>query len=114
MVYGDPAAMAPGVVDRYHELLQYGRNRDSMVKTFRALRGFNDDPSIARRVVDVKAPTLIMWGAKDRWVPPSLLDRWRRDLPAAVVQVYPGLGHVAMEERPEETARDAHRFLSPS
>jgi pimeloyl-ACP methyl ester carboxylesterase len=112
MVYGDPAAMAPGVADRYYELLQYGRNRISMVKTFRALRGYNDSKTIARRVRDVKTPTLLMWGEKDRWVPPALVDLWRRDLPHAEVQMYPGLGHVAMEEASDVTARDAHRFLA--
>jgi pimeloyl-ACP methyl ester carboxylesterase len=53
-----------------------------------------------------------MWGAKDRWVPPSLIELWKRDLPNATVQLYPELGHVAMEERPDVTARDAHRFLA--
>ncbi len=112
MVYGDPTAMAPGVADRYHELLQYGRNRVSMVKTFRALRAYNESTTIAERVRDVKAPTLLMWGAKDRWVPPSLLEQWKRDIPHATVRVYPRLGHVAMEELPDVTARDARRFLS--
>jgi pimeloyl-ACP methyl ester carboxylesterase len=112
MVYGDPSAIAPGVADRYYELLQYGENRTSMVKTFRALRGFNGDTSIERRVVDVKAPTLIMWGDKDRWVPPSLLERWKRDIPSVTIQMYPGVGHVAMEELPHVTARDALKFLS--
>jgi pimeloyl-ACP methyl ester carboxylesterase len=114
MVYGDPAAIAPGVADRYYELLHYGRNRTAMVKMFRTLRGYNDTPTIADRVRDVKAPTLLMWGSKDRWVPPALLDQWKRDLPGAVVQVYPGLGHVAMEELPDVTARDALRFLMSS
>jgi pimeloyl-ACP methyl ester carboxylesterase len=114
MVYGNPEAMAPGVADRYHELLQYGTNRVSMVKTFRALRGYNESTTIAGRVRDVKAPTLIMWGDKDRWVPPALLELWKRDIPGAIVRVYPGIGHVAMEELPDVTARDAHQFLSAS
>lgn len=112
MVYGDPAAIGPGVADRYYELLQYGRNRVAMVNTFRALRGYNDNPSFERSVGEVKAPTLIMWGTKDRWVPPALIALWKKDLPAATVRLYEGLGHVAMEELPDATARDAHQFLS--
>jgi len=112
MVYGDPSAMAPGVVARYYELLQRGRNRTAMVKTFRALRSYNDDPAIAAHVARVTAPTLIQWGAKDRWVPPALLERWKADIPGATIRIYPGTGHVAMEELPGETSRDAHEFLS--
>jgi pimeloyl-ACP methyl ester carboxylesterase len=112
MVYGNPAQPSDDVVDRYYDLLQYGRNRHWMVKTFRALRGYAADPTIAERVPLVKAPTLLMWGDTDRWVPPALAELWRKDLPGAVVRMYPGLGHVAMEEQPEMTARDAHHFLS--
>jgi pimeloyl-ACP methyl ester carboxylesterase len=114
MVYGDPTGMSPGTADRYYDLLQYGRNRIAMVKMFRVLRGYNESTTIAQRVRDVKTPTLLMWGAKDRWVPPALIDLWKRDIPGAAVQVYPDLGHVAMEELPDVTARDAHRFLTPS
>jgi pimeloyl-ACP methyl ester carboxylesterase len=112
MVYGNPGTIKPGIEDRYYELLQYGRNRRAMVDTFRALRRFNNDASIARRILDVRAPTLIMWGDSDRWVPPALLTRWKNDLAGVAVQTYPGIGHVAMEELPEVTARDAHEFLS--
>jgi pimeloyl-ACP methyl ester carboxylesterase len=112
MVYGDPTTIAPGVEDRYYELLQYGENRVAMVDTFRALRRFSSDASIAKRIRDVRAPTLIMWGDKDRWVPPALTDRWKADLQGVTIRMYPGLGHVAMEELPEVTARDAHAFLS--
>ena len=112
MVYGDPKVPSAAVVDRYWELLQYGKNRETMVKTFRALRAFNADDSIGQRVRDVKAPTLILWGTNDRWVPPALAERWQKDLPGATVRMYPGLGHVAMEEEPAMTAREAHAFLS--
>jgi pimeloyl-ACP methyl ester carboxylesterase len=112
MVYGDPTSPSADVIDRYWDLLQYGKNRETMVKTFRALRAYNVDDSIAERVVHVKAPTLVMWGTKDRWVPPTLAERWKKDLPGATVRMYPGLGHVAMEEEPAMTAREAHAFLS--
>jgi pimeloyl-ACP methyl ester carboxylesterase len=112
MVYGDPSAPSAEIIDRYWDLLQYGKNRETMVKTFRALRAYNVDDSIGKRVPHVKAPTLIMWGTNDRWVPPALTERWQKDLPGATLRMFPGLGHVAMEEEPEMTAREAHAFLS--
>ena len=60
----------------------------------------------------IAAPTLLMWGQRDRWIPVSLVDRWKQDLPSVKVKLYPGAGHVPMEEIPEETSVDAHAFLS--
>jgi len=112
MVYGDPTLVSEQVVDRYHELLMHGRNRSAMVQTFRQLRVYKDDATVCRHIQRVRAPTLLMWGERDRWVPLSLIEAWRRDLPKAQVKIYPGVGHIPMEEIPELTAWDAHEFLS--
>jgi pimeloyl-ACP methyl ester carboxylesterase len=111
--YGDPTLVSEQVVDRYHQLLTRGKNRSAMVQTFRQLRVHKDDFQVCRHIQRVRAPTLLMWGERDRWVPLSLIEAWRRDLPRAEVKVYPGVGHLPMEEIPELTAWDAHEFLSP-
>jgi pimeloyl-ACP methyl ester carboxylesterase len=111
-VYGDPTRVSEDLVDRYHALLLHGRNRMAMVQSFRRLREYNEDGELWRHVQRVRAPTLLMWGQEDRWVPVSLLEGWRRDLPNAQTKVYAGVGHLPMEEIPELTALDAHAFLS--
>ncbi|MDB4988273.1 MAG: alpha/beta hydrolase [Myxococcaceae bacterium] len=111
-VYGDPSLVSRAVVDRYHGLLLRGQNRAAMVKSFRQLRVNNGDRNLCKNIQRVTAPTLLMWGERDRWVPRSLIEAWRRDLPRATVVVYPGIGHIPMEEIPERTAWDAHDFLS--
>lgn len=111
-VFGDPSKVTEELVDRYYHLMMRGNNRRAMVRTFRALKAFNEDPNLADKVSQVTAPTLLMWGTKDRWVPPSLLKRWRSALPHAQVQLYEGLGHTPMEEDPRRTAEDAHAFFS--
>jgi pimeloyl-ACP methyl ester carboxylesterase len=110
-VYGDPRNIAPDTIDRYYQLLMHGDNRRAMVRMFRTIKLMRDDPEIARAVSKVKAPTLLMWGGRDRWVPPSLIERWRADVRDLRVKLYPELGHIPMEERPELTAQDAHAFL---
>ncbi|MEY4513005.1 MAG: hypothetical protein RLZZ450_5127 [Pseudomonadota bacterium] len=110
--YGDPTLVSEQVVDRYHQLLTRGNNRSTMVQTFRQLRLHKDDSLVCRHIQRVRAPTLLMWGDRDRWVPLSLIEAWRRDLPRIEVKVYPGVGHLPMEEIPELTAWDAHEFLS--
>ena len=112
MIYGDPARVSDQVLARHQQQLARGRNRAAMVRTFRRLRTYHDDFELCRKIPCVRAPTLLMWGERDRCVPPSLLEAWRRDLPTAQIRTYPEAGHVPMEELPELTARDAHGFLS--
>jgi pimeloyl-ACP methyl ester carboxylesterase len=111
-VYGDPNLVSDEVVDRYHQLLSHGKNRAALIRTFRRLRTYRNDPELCRQIPRVRAPTLLMWGGRDRWVPPSLIDAWRRDLPTAEVKIYPEAGHFPMEELPDVTAEDASAFLS--
>ena len=44
------------------------------------------------------APTLILWGEEDSWVPLASGEALREDLPAAEWIVLPGVGHVPFEE----------------
>jgi pimeloyl-ACP methyl ester carboxylesterase len=59
----------------------------------------------------VRAPTLLMWGGRDRWIPPAAAEQFRSRVPGAALRVYPDAGHVPMEELPAPTAADARRFL---
>lgn len=111
-LYGDPTRLSDEVVTRYHALLARGKNRGAMVRTFRRLRAYKNDRELSREIPLVRAPTLLMWGGRDPWVPATLLSTWRRDLPAAEVKLYPDAGHMPMEELPEQTARDADAFLA--
>lgn len=111
-VYGDPSRVTAALVDRYHALLSRPSNRAALVKTCRRLRVYRADFELARQISRVRAPTLLMWGVRDRWVPASLVPAWRRDLTNLAVLLYPDAGHMPMEELPEQTAEDAHTFLA--
>ena len=50
-------------------------------------------------------PTLVMWGDRDRLVDPALAPRLAAAVPDSRLLVLEGVGHVAMLEAPEETAR---------
>ncbi len=114
-VYGDRTLVTEEIVDRYYELLLREGNRSAMVEFFRA-GGQHFAPhrhgNHHQHIPKIKAPTLLMWGQKDRWIPPALVERWKQDLPGIQVKLYPNAGHIPMEEIPHETAEDAHAFLS--
>jgi len=60
----------------------------------------------------VANPVLLLHGAKDPAIPPD----WARDaaswLPAARLELLPGLGHLAHEEAPQAIAARIAAFLA--
>ena len=112
-VYGEPARIKPGVVDRYNDLTRRPGNRRAMMDIFRVLLKVNKEElyGTAARVAQIQAPTLLLWGERDRWISPKHVPLWQRDLPGIQVKTYPGVGHIPMEEIPQQSAADALRFL---
>jgi pimeloyl-ACP methyl ester carboxylesterase len=53
----------------------------------------------------LQMPTLVLWGARDKLVDPALAPRLASVVPGARLHVLDRVGHVAMLEAPEETAR---------
>jgi pimeloyl-ACP methyl ester carboxylesterase len=107
-VYGEPGKVTAAGVAQYHELLLREGNRRATRERLREGR----DEEAWKRLPELKAPTLILWGAKDTWIPPSDAERFDRDVPDSRLVVYPDLGHVPMEEDPARTAADAAAFLT--
>lgn len=112
-VYGEPARIKPGVVDRYNDLSRRPGNRRAMMEIFRVLLKVNKQElhTTPQRVAQIQVPTLLLWGERDRWISPQHVPLWQRDLPSIQVKTYPGVGHIPMEEIPQQSAADALRFL---
>lgn len=53
----------------------------------------------------VRAPTLLLWGAEDRVVPPAAAERWRQAMPRAQGETVAGCGHCVEMEKPAELVR---------
>jgi pimeloyl-ACP methyl ester carboxylesterase len=58
----------------------------------------------------VRAPTLLIWGDRDRLVPSPIAEEWHRALPRSRI-VYVDCGHVPMLEAPEAVADCILSFL---
>jgi len=109
-VYGTKSRVTDETIDRYYNLMMYKDNRKESVKFFRGIKGQMETESAG--VNTIKIPTLIMWGKQDAWIPISVMDRFKKDIPHVRAIVYDGVGHIPMEEIPEITAKDADAFLS--
>jgi pimeloyl-ACP methyl ester carboxylesterase len=49
----------------------------------------------------ISAPTLILWGDRDRLIPVEQASVWASLIPAAEVEILPGVGHLLFNESPE-------------
>ena len=56
-------------------------------------------------------PTLIIWGAQDRWVPVADAFRLQGDIKGAKLAIFEKPGHNPMEEDPKGTAAAVAAFL---
>ena len=64
--------------------------------------------SHALKVLD-QVPVEIMHGTRDRLLPPRHANRMAAELPTARLWMYPGAGHMLMQERPRDVT---HRLAS--
>ncbi len=105
--YGDPSRVTPELVDRYYELTLREGNRAALAQRFAAGR-WAADPS---RVREVRQPTLVLWGGRDRLIPLRYGEQFKRDIAGARLVMFPELGHVPQEEDPAATVAAVLQFL---
>ena len=68
------------------------------------------DPKLERRLARVTCPTLVLWGANDRLIPPVYGETFARLIAGAAYVALPGTGHMPMFEQPHEWARAIIEF----
>jgi pimeloyl-ACP methyl ester carboxylesterase len=71
------------------------------------------DKGLKKRIHRVKAPTLLIWGAEDRVVPPVYAEEFRRQIAGARVETVNGAGHAPHLEQPAAVANLVRDFVSP-
>jgi pimeloyl-ACP methyl ester carboxylesterase len=105
-VYGDPSLVTPALVDRYFDLTLRAGNRKAL--GYRMAQGFASDEA---QIKSLKLPTLILWGAKDRLIPPESGQNFARDIAGSKLVMFDALGHVPHEENVQSTLAEVVKFL---
>jgi len=106
-VYGDPSRVTGALVDRYFEMMTREGNRHALNVRMREIAS----DIASDRIRTLKLPTLILWGALDHLVPPVNAERFHHDIAGSQLVVFPGLGHVPMEEDAQGTVVPVKAFL---
>jgi pimeloyl-ACP methyl ester carboxylesterase len=69
--------------------------------------------SLRNRLHRISAPTLVIWGEKDNFIPRAHGETYAKLIPnCGELKMIPGAGHSAHVERPEETAKLVLDFLA--
>lgn len=105
--YADPTKVTEGDVDQYYAPVAepgYGRALRGVLREFRF-------DTLVGRLGGLAAPTLVVWGAADRWIPVRDGSRLATELPRGAFVVLPRTGHAAAEESADEVSRLLIAFL---
>lgn len=105
--YGDASRMTEEVVRRTHEMLIAPGVRRAILDR---IAGHVLHPP-EERLRSITAPVLVLWGEKDRAIPPARAEDYRANLRDVRVVVFPGLGHLPFEEDPQGTIAVVRSFL---
>jgi pimeloyl-ACP methyl ester carboxylesterase len=106
--YADPARVTDEVVDRYYDLTLREGNRRALIERLRQYAWGAD----ADRVRRVTQPTLILWGGRDRLIPPAAGQEFQRRIAGSVLHVLADLGHAPQEEDPAASLAVLQSFLA--
>jgi len=106
-VFGDPDRVKPEMIERPIQLTQREGNRKALIERARQrpTKGF------AYRIPELKLPTLIIWGGRDRLIPPDDARRFHRDIAGSTLAIFDDLGHAPEEEDPERSVVPVKAFL---
>lgn len=69
------------------------------------------DRGLKRRAYRISAPTLLLWGASDKVIPPSYAREYQKYIRDSRVQLIKEAGHMVMYEQPAEFEKAVTGFL---
>lgn len=105
--YVDPALVTPLLVERYVDLARAPGHKDILL----TMQNRPKRPLTTATFAAIHTPTLVMAGLADKVIPPANSQRLAAAIPGAKLVLYPGVGHVPMEQIPDRSAADAAAFL---
>lgn len=109
-VYEDDTKISDALITRFHDMALREGNRKAFVD--RAKIDFTtSEASKKEQLQNIQTPTLLIWGAKDTWIPLDNGKRMDALLPNSKLVVLQNSGHVPMEENPKESFKVLNDFL---
>lgn len=108
--FGDKSKLSEKLIDQWWELMRLEGQREAELTRMRQYVS-GDIDSVIR---SLSVPVLVMWGEANPVVTVDQAAQFTKMLeksPSVKLITYPGVGHMAVHEAPEQTARDARDFF---
>jgi pimeloyl-ACP methyl ester carboxylesterase len=106
-VFADNRLVTDSLVQRHFDL--YLRTGNRAAFTDRASVKDNRPP--VEIIEEIKAQTLILWGAEDTYLSPEHAYSFHQKIRGSLLRIYRNTGHWPQEENPVQSARDVRDFL---
>jgi pimeloyl-ACP methyl ester carboxylesterase len=99
----------------YNECATRGEEQvRDLLSQFRALHDNHDDMNFsAGELQKITARTLILHGDSDQFFPAEIAETMHRAIPGSALRIYPGAGHVALDDPALPFSEAAYPFLMP-
>jgi pimeloyl-ACP methyl ester carboxylesterase len=106
LVYGD--RKVESVTDELVEIIAApARERRSATAFLYLNRGMNSvAPNVKEAIAKLEVPLLILWGTKDRIIPPAIAEKLVTYSPLAKLIYLEGIGHCPQDEDPERVNQE--------
>ncbi len=105
----DPALLTPAVIERSNR----NRQRPGVIPPLMTVRGTLPlwESGFAKRIGDIRHPTLILWGEEDQVFPLPAGEELHRSIKGSALVRIPNAGHIPQWERPDLANRAMIEFL---
>ena len=107
-IYFDQSRVTDAQVDRFHDMAIREGNRAAALLIFKGSFGTS---KFKGKIKEIKTPTLVLWGEKDNLISVENAYQFNQDIKGSKLEVYPNVGHVPMEEIPEQVAKSILDFI---
>ena len=110
-VYADDTKITDELITRYHKMALRDGNRQAFIDRARMDFKLGSKANLDK-LKSIQTPSLLIWGAKDNWIPLDNGKRMDRVMQNSKLVVLENSGHVPMEENPDESLAILKSFLN--
>ncbi|AFY70837.1 alpha/beta hydrolase fold protein [Thalassoporum mexicanum PCC 7367] len=111
VAYGDPNVVDDELVDIIATPAQERKAAEAFCRIARGVMESDYAPNVARAIAGLQIPFLILWGTKDRMIPPQEGRRLVKFSTHAQLIELEGLGHCAHDEDPKTVNQEILNWI---
>ena len=111
LLRGDGGRFSDDDIDAYWEPFAEGRGREATLAFYRSM-DFEKLTPYEGKLGELGVPTLLLWGADDKFASMGAAKRFEREIPGARLVALEGVGHFLYDQEPARCVDEVVTFLS--